>query len=176
MTDVASNTTPTVPPGDQSSPGEKIDTSKGLSASDKIKQNNQAKKNGSTPETPKPETTPVPTSTVTTTIAGVPDVAKEATNWLSRQPTPGGLMLLFIIVVAITWLIIPVNGHTRFELLLMTLFGKTSLNTGGSSQTSNTTSTTQQTTQPANTAASQSAVPAATFNVDGYSIYDILNV
>jgi hypothetical protein len=56
------------------------------------------------------------------------DKTRAAQDWLAARPTPGGLLLLFGILLFFIWVIVPVNGgKTRLELLWLTITGKTRL-------------------------------------------------
>jgi hypothetical protein len=54
-------------------------------------------------------------------------VVRQATNWLSNAPTPGGIGVLLLALIFFLWVIVPVNeqGDTRLKLLWYTLIGRT---------------------------------------------------
>jgi hypothetical protein len=50
-------------------------------------------------------------------------------QWLGKQPTPGGVATVFIVLLFFLFAVIPVNanGDTRLKLIWLTLTGKTSM-------------------------------------------------
>lgn len=83
------------------------------------------------------------------------------TQWLAKQPTPGGVATIFVILMFFLFAIVPVNerGDTRLKLIWFTLTSKTKLSSddtgdiiGGGGDFGNTiTSTPTQTTIPITT-------------------------
>jgi hypothetical protein len=66
-------------------------------------------------------------------IAGA---AAPAVNWLANQPTPGGVLTVFLILVFFLLAVTPVNknGDSRLKLLWLTITGKTHLDYSGNTE------------------------------------------
>lgn len=82
---------------------------------------------GSVPERTPPPIMPTLQPPVAVEIASA--YANRATDWVSAQPTPGGIGLLVLVLIVLVWAMIPVNdaGATRLQLLWLTLTGRTRL-------------------------------------------------
>lgn len=80
-----------------------------------------------TPETSPVPLTPAERADAVRDIAGA--FAARTQDRLATLPTPGGLTLLVVILLAFIWIAVPVNeqGHTRAYLLWLTLLGRTRL-------------------------------------------------
>lgn len=53
----------------------------------------------------------------------VSEVAGNIQEWIASRPTPGGIMVILLVIFIFLWLIVPVNGqYTRAQLLWMTVF------------------------------------------------------
>lgn len=63
------------------------------------------------------------TTTTEGVVSGVADVAGSVSDWAASRPTPGGILVILLVIFIFLWLIIPVNGsNTRAKLLWKVLF------------------------------------------------------
>lgn len=72
------------------------------------------------------------------TMADVNEKTKPYLTWFSSLPTPGGILLLVLVLMFFLFAVTPVNkaGDTRLKLLWLTLTGKTQLNYANNPATS----------------------------------------
>lgn len=67
-------------------------------------------------------------SAVNRIAANVNDAGARVEAWANSVPTPGGILVVLLVLFLFLWLIVPVNGqYTRGKLLWLTLMGQTSI-------------------------------------------------